>query len=430
MLSAFDLARRIAAGEITPRSVVDRCAEAIAAREAGIGAFAALDLAAARQAADAPSLAALPLAGLPVGIKDIYDTVDFATEYGSPIYAGHRPAADAAMVALVRRAGGTVLGKTATAEFASRATVPTRNPHNLAHTPGGSSCGSAAAVAAGMVPIALGSQTGGSIIRPAAFCGVAGFKPSYGLLPTPGMKCVSWSLDTVGLFAAGVADIALAASAVSGRDLRVDGRTLPVPTIAIARTHLWSEASADMQSAIERAARAAERAGATVSEITLPPIFEQAMAAHQVIAAYESARSLAFEHDRHRHRLGPIVREQLDEGIAIGPDEYDDARRTASRTRQQFMDLIADGVVVLTPSATGAAPRGNGSGAAAFNRLWSLLGTPCVNVPGLTDPAGMPLGLQIIARFGRDRFALSAAAFLESAWRSRKTRLVRPGPHA
>jgi Asp-tRNA(Asn)/Glu-tRNA(Gln) amidotransferase A subunit family amidase len=170
-----------------------------------------------------------------------------------------------------------------------------------------------------------------------------------------------------------------------------------------------------MQSAIETAAHAAEKAGAMVKEITLPPIFEQAIAAHSVISAYESARALAFEYDRHRERLGPIVREQLEQGTAISADAYDDARRTASRARQLFLDVLADGTVILTPSATGAAPRGNESGAAAFNRLWSLLGTPCVNVPALTDPNGMPLGLQIVARFGRDRFALSAAAFLQRA---------------
>jgi Asp-tRNA(Asn)/Glu-tRNA(Gln) amidotransferase A subunit family amidase len=298
---------------------------------------------------------------------------------------------------------------------ASCSVVPTRNPHNLAHTTGGSSSGSVAAVAAGMVPIAFGSQTGGSIIRPAAFCGVAGFKPSYGLLPTPGMKCVSWSLDTVGLFAASVADVAFVASTVSGRDLRVDGRSMSAPAIAIVRTHLWSEASADMQSAVERAAHAAQRAGASVKEITLPPLFEPAFAAHSVISAYESSRSLAFEYDRHRERLGVIVRDQLETGAAISADDYDDARRTANRARQAFLDVVADGTVILTPSATGAAPRGKDSGAAAFNRLWSLLGTPCVNVPGLSDPAGMPLGLQIVARFGRDRFALAAATFLEQA---------------
>jgi Asp-tRNA(Asn)/Glu-tRNA(Gln) amidotransferase A subunit family amidase len=291
--------------------------------------------------------------------------------------------------------------------------VPTRNPRNLAHTPGGSSCGSAAAVAAGMVPIAFGSQTGGSIVRPAAFCGVAGFKPSYGLLPTPGMKCVSWSLDTVGLFAASVADVAFAAATVSGRDLRVDGRPLPVPAFAIARTQALSEASSDMQAAIERAAHAAEKAGATVKDVTLPPIFEQAAAAHGVISAYESSRSLAFEYDHHRERLGALVREQLERGAAISADSYDDARRSASRARQSLLALLADGTVILTPSAAGSAPRGNESGAPAFNRLWTLLGTPCVNVPGLTGSDGLPLGLQIVARFGRDRFALSAAAFLE-----------------
>ena len=224
MLSALELARRIEAGALSPRAVVELCAEAIATHENEIGAFAALDLDAARQRAEQQQLALLPLRGLPVGIKDIFDTADLPTAYGSPIYAGHRPKADAAMVMLIRRAGGLVLGKTVTTEFASLEPARTRNPRNPAHTPGGSSSGSAAAVAAGMLPLALGSQTGGSVIRPAAFCGVAGFKPSYRLLPTVGMKCFSWSLDTVGLFGASVPDVAFAAAAMSGRDLRVDGR--------------------------------------------------------------------------------------------------------------------------------------------------------------------------------------------------------------
>ena len=183
MLSALDLARRIEAGELTPRAVVELCAEAIAARRGKIGAFVALDLEAARRAADDPRLAATPLRGLPVAFKDIFDTADLPTQYGSPIYAGYRPRADATAVALTRRAGGIVLGKTVTTEFASLVPPATRNPHNPAHTPGGSSSGSAAAVAAGMVPIAFGTQTAGSVIRPAAFCGVAGFKPSYRLIP-------------------------------------------------------------------------------------------------------------------------------------------------------------------------------------------------------------------------------------------------------
>ncbi len=417
MLSALDLARRIAAGDLTPRHVVDLCADAIATRENEIGAFAALNLEHARRAAETPDLAAQPLAGLPVGIKDIFDTSDLPTTYGSPIYAGHRPKSDAAMVMLVRRAGGLIAGKTVTAEFASRESAPTRNPRNVAHSPGGSSFGSAAAVAAGMLPIAIGSQTGGSTIRPAAYCGTAGYKPSYKLLPTIGMKCFSWSLDTVGLFAASVPDVAFAAAAISGRSLRVDGRPPLVPAIVIVRTHLWNEASAPMQTALDAAARAAEKAGASVSELTLPAIFEEASHAYPIIAGFEAYLALAFEYDRYRERLGPLLREQLDEAAAIGVQAYDDARRVASRARRAFSELVPDGVVILTPSAPGAAPTGIVSGEPSFNRLWTLLGAPCVNVPGLTDAAMLPLGVQIVARFGRDRFALAAAAFLEDALR-------------
>ena len=218
MLSALDLARRIEAGELTPRKVVELCADAIAARENEIGAVVALDLDGARRAAENPRLPATPLRGLAVAFKDIFDTADLPTQYGSPIYAGHRPRADATAVALTRQAGGIVLGKTVTTELASLVPAATRNPHNLAHTPGGSSSGSAAAVAAGMVPIAFGTQTAGSVVRPAAFCGVAGFKPSYRLIPMVGVKDVSWHLDTAGVFGAGVADVAFAAAAMLGRD--------------------------------------------------------------------------------------------------------------------------------------------------------------------------------------------------------------------
>jgi Asp-tRNA(Asn)/Glu-tRNA(Gln) amidotransferase A subunit family amidase len=416
MLSALDLARRIESGELMPRAAVELCAQAIATREAEIGAFAALDIEAARRDAGRPELPRSPLRGLPVGIKDIFDTADFPTAYGSSLYAGHRPKSDAATVMMVRRAGGIVMGKTVTTEFASLQPAGTRNPRNPAHTPGGSSSGSAAAVAAGMLPLALGSQTGGSVIRPAAFCGVAGFKPSYRLLPTVGMKCFSWSLDTVGLFAASVADVAFAAAALTGRDLRVDERPLATPVVAILRTDLWNEASEPMQNAVERAARTAEKAGAKIKELELPPIFGEAMRAHGIIQGYEAFRALAFEYDRHRDRLGPILRRQLDGAASIDADAYDNARRATRRTRQALVDVLADGEVMLTPSAPGAAPHGLGStGEPTFNRLWTLLGTPCVNVPGLADTAGLPLGVQVVARFGRDRFALSAAAFLQEA---------------
>lgn len=428
MLSALELARRIEAGALSPRAVVELCAEAVATHESKIGAFAALDLDAARRRVEQQQLALLPLRGLPVGIKDIFDTADLPTAYGSAIYAGHRPKADAAMVMLIRRAGGLVLGKTVTTEFASLEPAGTRNPRNPAHTPGGSSSGSAAAVAAGMVPLALGSQTGGSVIRPAAFCGVAGFKPSYRLLPTVGMKCFSWSLDTVGLFGASVPDVAFAAATMSGRDLRVDGRPpQAAPVVALVRTPFWQDASAAMQKAVERAARAAERSGARVKDMELPPIFADAVRAHRIVQGYEAIRALAFEYDFHRDRMGPLLRAQLDDAATIDADTYDNARRITRRARRALIDLLPDGEVMLTPSAPGAAPKGLGStGEPTFNRLWTLLGTPCVNVPGLSDAGGLPLGVQVVARFGRDRFALSAAAWLESAVARSEMRLT-PG---
>jgi len=415
MLSALALARRIEAGELKPRAVVELCADAIAAREKDIGAFVALDLEAARRAAEDARLAAAPLRGLPVGFKDIFDTADFPTEYGSPIYSGFRPWADATAVALTRRAGGIVLGKMVTTQFASLVPSVTRNPHNLEHTPGGSSAGSAAAVAAAMLPLTFGTQTAGSVIRPAAFCGVAGFKPSYRTVPMVGVKTVSWHLDTAGLFGAGVADVAFAAAAILDRDLRVDRSEPAAPRIALARTHLWPKASAPMHNALETAARLAAAAGAKVTVLALPPILEDAFAAQFTIQDYENLRALAFEYDRHRDRIDKMLGEHLDRAMAISADEYDAARRVASRARQALADAMTDFDVILTPSAPGAAPHGLGAtGDPMFNRLWTLMGAPCVNVPGLSEGA-LPLGVQIVGRFGRDRAALEAALFLERA---------------
>ena len=418
LLSALDLAHRVEAGELTPEGIVDLCAAAIAAREDDVGAFAYLDIEGARTLArkNAERLRAGALRGLTVGMKDIYDTADQPTEYGSAAYKGHRPASDSAVVSMVRRTGGIVLGKTVTTEFAHMQPGKTRNPANLEHTPGGSSSGSAAAVAAGMVPIATGSQTGGSVIRPAAYCGIAGFKPSYKLLPTIGMKCFSWSLDTVGLFAANVADVAFATAAISGRDLRVDRATPAAPRVALLRTHIWAEASADMQNAIETTARALEAGGASVKDVALPPMLEDAWRAHPVIQWYEACRALAYEYDNKRDVIGPFIRDNLTEGAKVTHDDYDTARRTVKRARQTLADLMGEYDAILTPSAPGIAPHGLAStGQAIFNRLWTIMGTPCVNVPGLTDAAGMPLGVQIVGRFGRDRAALEAALFTERA---------------
>src|SRR4051812_35997443 len=418
LLSALDLARRVEAGEITPEGVVDLCAAAIAAREDDVGAFTHLAVDVARKFAreNADQVRAAPLRGLPVGLKDIYDTADMPTEYGSAAYKGHRPASDASSVSMLRRAGGVILGKTVTTEFAHQQTGKTRNPHNLEHTPGGSSSGSSAAVAAGMVPIATGSQTAGSVIRPAAYCGVAGFKPSYKLIPTIGVKCYAWSLDPLGLYGAGVADVALATAAMTGRDLRVDRAAPATPRVALIRTHIWADASPDMQNAIETAARALEAAGASVKEATLPPLLQDAWRAHKTIILYEASLSYAFEYDNRRDLLGPKTVAMLDDASKVGVDSYDDARRIAKRARLALADLMGEYDVILTPSAPGAAPHGIGAtGVANFNWLWTLMGTPCVNVPGLSDGAGMPLGVQIVGRFGRDRAALEAALFTERA---------------
>ena len=416
MLSALALARGVEAGELTPRKLVETCAEAIADREKDIGAFATLDLAGARRAAEGSQLASLPLRGLPVAFKDIFDTADLPTQYGSPVYAGHRPAADASAVVMTRQPGGILIGKTVTTQFASLVPSATRNPRNLAHTPGGSSAGSAAAVAAGMVPIAFGTQTAGSVIRPAAFCGVAAFKPSYRLIPMVGVKDVAWHLDTAGLFGAGVCDIAFAAAAVLQRDLRVDGAIPASPRIALARTHLWPQASPAMQRAVETAAKIVQAAGAKVSELALSPIVEDAYEAQFTIQDYENIRALAFEYDRHRDRIDSLLRTQLERASAISADEYDAARRLARRGRQLLADAMADYDVILTPSARGAAPHGFATtGDPMFNRLWTLMGAPCVNVTGLSDDKGLPLGVQIVGRLGRDRAALEAALFVEQA---------------
>ena len=415
MLHALDLVRRIEAGELSAADVVDLCAKAIDAREKEVRAFAALDLPRAKVKAQDASLASRPLRGLPVGVKDIFDTVDFPTEFGTPIYKGNQPRADAALVALIRRAGGIVLGKMVTTELAFLNPSRTHNPHDVSRSPGGSSAGSAASVAAGMLPITVGSQTGGSVIRPASYCGVAAFKPSYRLLPTAGIKPFAVYLDTAGLFAARVVDVAFAAAAITGRDLRVDQATSAPPRIALARTNVWDQATPAMQGALEAAAKAARAAGARVTEPAWPEQLTEAFHAHAIIQDYEAYRTLAYEYDNHRAALSPILGTMLDKAAAVTADDYDAARRTTKRARQALAEFMGDFDVLLTPSAPSAAPGPDTTGPAIFNRLWTLMGTPCVNVAGIDDASGMPLGVQIVGRFGRDREALLAARFLEEA---------------
>ncbi|MCW2307072.1 amidase [Rhodobium gokarnense] len=407
MLSAAKLVADIRAGKTRIGEVLAQVFDTIDAEEELIGAFEAIDHGAARPPASGA------LCGLPVGIKDIFDTADMPSTYGSPIYAGHMARTDAAIVSLCRRAGATVIGKTVTTEFAFMQAGRTRNPRNPAHSPGGSSSGSAAAVAAGMLPLAVGTQTGGSVVRPASFCGIAGYKPTFGLLPTVGMKTFSWTLDTVGLFGAGVVDAALFAALLTGRDLTV-GEELPPPRIGVVETHLWNEASGEMRAAVGEAARLAADAGARVETLQLAGTYADAFAAHQVIQDFEANLALSYERDNHSDELSAILREMLDAGDAITPEAYDAAQATARSGRHGLGKVFADVDVILTPSAPGAAPEGLGStGSSIFNRLWTLMGTPAVNVPGLASDKGLPLGVQIVGPVRADRTTLAAAAWLE-----------------
>src|SRR5215203_2141255 len=287
MISLLDILRRIDAGDATPQDAIRAAHDAIGRADDEIRAFVHVD-ASARAGAEGP------LCGIAVGVKDIIDTADMPTEMGSPIYAGWRPKADAP------------IGKTATTPFAHLDPTPTRNPRNPGHTPGGSSSGSAAAVGAGMVPLALGTQTGGSIIRPASFCGCAAIKPSYRLIPTVGVKCFSWGLDTVGMFAATVPDVAYALAAVTGRaDFRIDGAAPPAPRIGVVTQDFAGPPEPNSAAALEAAVKAAETAGASVREIALPAVLGEAWTIHPTLQDYEARQALAWEYATQRDLVAP-----------------------------------------------------------------------------------------------------------------------------
>lgn len=376
----------------------------------------AMTVVAQREAAVAAAVAAKgPLAGMPVAVKDIFDTADLSTGYGSPIYERHRPRSDAAVVTLLRRNGGVVIGKTATSEFAYMAPTVTRNPCDLSRTPGGSSSGSAAAVAAGLAPFAIGTQTGGSTIRPASFCGIAGYKPTQGMLPTVGMKCFSWSFDTVGLFAAGVPDVAYLAQSVSGRQLAVDGSTSR-PVFGIPERYPWTEPSANASAVLDAAVRAIERAGGRVRPVRFPAWMADMIGAHHTIQSYEAWQALGYEYDRHRAMLSPMLADFLEHAGEIDTAAYVRACVLMKEAKDGLSALFDGMTGLLTPSAPDEAPVGlSSTGDPAFNRNWTLLGCPCVNVPGLWGARGGPMGIQVIGRPWEDARCLDAAAYVERA---------------
>ncbi len=433
-LSASEAARLIRDGAISSEQLVESCLARVREVDAEIQAWAFLDpdhaLEQARAADDRKrqGLPIGPLHGVPVGVKDIFDTADMPTENGSALHAGRTPSRDAVVVARLRAAGAVILGKTVTTEFAFLTPGKTRNPHNPEHTPGGSSSGSAAAVAAGMVPLGLGSQTNGSTIRPAAFCGVAGFKPTHGLISRRGILTLSRTLDHVGLFARTVEDLALLAAEIAGYDERdpdtrpraripfveVAGEEPPLPPMfAFVKTPYWERVDGETK---EGFAELIEQLGDRVEEIELFPSAAEAWQWHRTIMEAEMAANLEREWETSRERLSEALRAQLERGRQVSALDY---QRACGRTRpihESFLELFEQRYdAILTPAAPGAAPKDLAStGDPSFCTLWTLCGMPALSLPLLQATNGLPLGVQLVGPRDGDARLLRTARWLAS----------------
>ncbi len=435
-LTARQLAADLQAGLITARAATDAYLEHIARHEPAVLAFAHLDPEHARRQADAADERRRlgkplgPLHGVPVGVKDIIDTADLPTENGTVLHAGRRPRTDAAVVAQLRQAGAIILGKTVTTELAVYGPNQTRNPHNPAHTPGGSSSGSAAAVAAGMVPLALGTQTNGSVIRPASFCGVYGFKPSHGLISRHGILKQSPPLDTVGVMAADLLDLAFLAEQLMAYDERDPAMTPqakprllavaesapPVPpALAFAPTPVWDRASADCQAAF---GELAEALGERLPEIALPAPFGEAIELHRRIMEADLATSFARDYATGRDRLSAILCEMLARGEQVRATEYRQALEATAGLGQALAEVFTHYDALVTPAAPGEAPAGLGAtGSPAFCTLWTLCGLPAVTLPLLQGSNGLPIGVQLVGAKGDDARLLRTARWLMATLR-------------
>ncbi|MES2386085.1 MAG: amidase [Pseudomonadota bacterium] len=414
-LHAWQAAALLARRELKAVDLVRACLARISEREPEVQAFVQLGAEAALTRArqlDAGPVRGL-LHGLPFGVKDLFDSVDLPTAYGSPIYAGQQPVADAAAVALCREAGAVLLGKTVTTELANMFPGATRNPHNPQHTPGGSSSGSAAAVADGMLPLALGTQTAGSLIRPAAFCGVVGYKPSHNRVPKAGVKSLSETLDTVGGFARSVRDVALLGAVLTGDARLADAAAFEqtaAPRIGWCRTPEWTQADGDTQQAWAQAEKSLAGHG---RPLTLPDGLSGLVAVQKAVQAFETARSLSHERLHHRDQLSAPLQALIADGLAISGETHALNLQATASARQQAAALFADCDVILAPSSIGEAPAGlDGTGDPLFCRSWTLLGLPCVHLPFARGSRGLPVGLQLVGAYGDDHRLLAAAHWL------------------
>jgi Asp-tRNA(Asn)/Glu-tRNA(Gln) amidotransferase A subunit family amidase len=416
-LAAKEIAARVRERLVTAETIAAATLERISSR-AAIHAWAHVDpervLSIAR-AVDARDTTNLPLAGVPIGIKDLMDTCDQPTTYGSRIYAGHRPTSDASIVTRLRDAGAIVIGKTVTTEFAFRSPGPTTHPHDPGHTPGGSSSGSAAAVADFHVPLATATQTAGSVIRPATFCGVVGFKPTYGELPYAGIKAGAESLDTVGLIARSVEDIICTRSAIlSGRLEASPAAPSPPPKIGLCRTPSWSRADQGARDCLEASALHLRHAGATVVDLELPVSCDGLLDSHRTIMMFEIARSFADEASTQPELLSPTFREAIASGRSIPLHAYRDAQTHAERSRPALDALLVDCDFLLTLATPGEAPAGlEFTGDPLFNSIWTVLHAPCIGLPAGKGAKGLPLGVQLVGSRRQDERLLRWAAWAE-----------------
>jgi Asp-tRNA(Asn)/Glu-tRNA(Gln) amidotransferase A subunit family amidase len=411
-LGAAEAARRIAAGALTAEALMRALLERIAAREPTVRAWAYLDpehaLAQAR-ARDAERPIGR-LHGVPIAVKDVIATEDQPTECNSPIYRGHVPARDADCVRRLRQAGAVIMGKTVTTEFAFMRPGPTTHPRDPTRTPGGSSSGSAAAVADFMAPVALGTQTGGSTIRPAAFCGVVGYKPGFGRFDLQGVKLLAPSLDTIGVIARSVEDVALVAAVIAGSAV---APLAPEPPRLAVLLPYREQAEDQALAALERAMRAASARGAVVRSLESPGEFGGLNDAHRVIMAAQTARAFAWEWARHRDALSPELRDFIARGQSYSAAEQDAAWALVDRCRAWLSANLAQGEIIATLGAPGEAPVGlAATGNAIFNRLWSLLQSACLTVPMGEGAHRLPLGLQLVAHDGAEQSLLQAGDWL------------------
>lgn len=421
-LSLSAAAKAIAAGTLTARALADAELARVAATDAAIDAWAHLDSDHVRAAADrcdaVPPAARGPLHGIGIAVKDIIATAEHPTEMGSPVFAGHRPTRDAACVARLAQAGGYVFGKAVTTAFAFLDPSKTRNPWNPAHTPGGSSAGSAAAVAAGHVAGAIGTQTNGSVIRPAAYCGVVGFKPTKDAIPFAGVHLFSETLDQLGTFTRSVADAARLASALAdaGRIAAAPAEWARPPRLAYLDGFPWTrEVDCDADDMLDAAATTLRQHGAQVGAVGIPAPWREAQLVHRTIMLYEAATHLGALQRRERERLSPKLNAALDEGRMIARADYETALLEREAAIAFFAEWLAEYDAVIAPAAPGPAPAGLGStGDPSCCTLWSLTGFPALTLPIGRAPNGLPLGMQLAAPAGADDRLLAVAAWCEA----------------